>query len=249
MDPEIQSEDGFAPKFEALWGALGAVVAAYFGSTSLLLAWIALSHETTHAGTLSVGDLVSSSLGTWLGFLGGALLASRIRGTGSIRRDYSFALRPLVDVPVGIVAGLALQVIILPAIYLPLQPLIPDLQKKLSGPANYITSAGHGSSMVVVGLVLVVCAPLVEEVFFRGLLLQSISYRLRNLGHRTNTILTVLLSAIGFGIAHVEPLQLLGLTAVGVVLASLRIRFDRLGPGIVTHATFNFITFASLYHR
>ncbi len=250
MQSDREPSLGYAPEFSAIWGALGAIVVAYVASTVLLLAWIALSGEVVHTGSLTVGDLVSSSIGTWIGFLGAAVIVSRTRGTHSMRRDYCISIRPLVDVPLGVVAGLILQFFILPAIYLPLEPLIPNLQTKLSGPANYITSAGHGStSMLLVGVVIVIGAPIVEEIFFRGLLLQSISVKLSGLSRRTGNFLSVLISAVAFGIAHVEPLQLLGLTAVGIVLATLRIKFNRLGPGMITHATFNFITFAALYHH
>ncbi len=236
----------YEPGFSSIWGALLAIVVAYAFSSMFLLAWIALSGEKVSATSLTAGDLVSSSLGTWLGFFGAAWMASRRLGTGSLRRDYSAYIRLPVDIPVGVIAGLVLQFAILPIVYLPLEPLIPDLQKKLSGPATYITSAGRGWTVVLVGLVIVVGAPIVEEVFFRGLLLQSISYKLRNLRKWRANILAVLLSAIGFGLAHVEPLQLLGLVAVGIVLGALRIYYKRLGPGMVAHATFNLVTFIAL---
>ena len=236
----------YEPGFSSIWGALLAIVVAYAFSSIFLLGWMALSGEKVSATSLTAGDLVSSSLGTWLGFFGAAWVTSRRLGTGSLRRDYSVYIRPLVDVPVGVVSGLVLQFAILPLVYLPLEPLIPNLQQKLSGPATYITSAGHGWTVALVGLVIVVGAPVVEEIFFRGLLLQSISYKLRNLRRRRANVISVLLSAIGFGIAHVEPLQLLGLVAVGIVLGTLRIFYKRLGPGMVAHATFNLITFIAL---
>ena len=236
----------YEPGFSSIWGALLAIVVAYAFSSIFLLAWMAISGEKVSATNLTAGDLVSSSLGTWLGFFGAAWTTSRRLGTGSLRRDYSAYVRPLVDVPVGVVSGLVLQFAILPLIYLPLEPLIPDLQKKLSGPATYITSAGRGWTVALVGLVIVVGAPIVEEIFFRGLLLQSISYKLRNLRRWRANVISVLLSAIGFGLAHVEPLQLLGLVAVGIILGALRIYYKRLGPGMVAHATFNLITFLAL---
>ncbi len=249
MEPDKELDKGYAPEFSTIWGAILAIVVAYIASTALLLLWIAVSGEVVHSGSLTIGDLISSSMGTWIGFFGAAVIASRTRGTHSMRADYGISIRPMVDVPLGIVSGLALQFLVLPAIYLPLEPLIPHLQSKLSGPANYITSAGHGAGILAVGLVIVVGAPIVEEIFFRGLLLQSISVKLARFGKRRGAIFSVLLSSVAFGIAHVEPLQLLGLTAVGIVLATLRIKFNRLGPGMITHATFNFITFAALYHK
>ena len=54
--------------------------------------------------------------------------------------------------------------------------------------------------------------------------------------------IAVLVSAVAFGLAHLEVLQLLGLTAFGVVLGVLAERWRRLGPGIFAHATFNAVT-------
>jgi membrane protease YdiL (CAAX protease family) len=54
------------------------------------------------------------------------------------------------------------------------------------------------------------------------------------------------LTAVCFGLAHFEALQLIGLVGFGVVLGSLAWRTGRLGPGIVAHAAFNAVTFVAL---
>ncbi len=239
------ASDGFDPQFGSVTFATIAIVVALLLSNIFLTAWVFFSHEKFNVNAISASDLLASSIGTWTGFLGSAYLVSRKRGTGSMIVDYSISVEPI-DLIIGVVMGVLLQYVVVPLAYLPFESFVPHLQQKLSGPANEITGAGHGLGIILVGLILVVFAPFAEEVFFRGFFLQSISFQLKNRSKTQNMFFTVLFSALGFGIAHAEPLQLLGLVLVGIVLAILRIRFNRLGPSLVTHATFNLVTFLAM---
>ncbi|MHB1853573.1 MAG: CPBP family intramembrane glutamic endopeptidase, partial [Acidimicrobiales bacterium] len=102
----------------------------------------------------------------------------------------------------------------------------------LGQPAQTITGLAHGWGDVVLVLVVVVGAPVVEELFFRGLLLRSLQARIGSVG-------AVIVSGLLFGLAHFEPLQLPVLALFGVVLGVLALRTGRLGPGICAHAAFN----------
>ena len=103
----------------------------------------------------------------------------------------------------------------------------------LGGPAFRETAAVHGPGRVVLLYILLAAgAPLVEELFFRGLLLRGLLARLPG-------IPSVLVSAVLFAVAHFELLQFAGLAAFGAVLGLLSWRSGRLGPGVVAHATFN----------
>lgn len=84
-------------------------------------------------------------------------------------------------------------------------------------------------------------APLVEELFFRGLLLRAL------LG-RTPVPVAVVISALLFGLAHFEAVQFAGLAAFGVILALLAWRTGRLMPGIGAHAAFNMAAVFSVVH-
>jgi membrane protease YdiL (CAAX protease family) len=68
----------------------------------------------------------------------------------------------------------------------------------------------------------------------------------RSLARRFGPVVAVLGSAVAFGLAHFELLQLAALILFGVVLALLAERTGRLGPGIVAHATFNAATVLTL---
>ncbi len=93
-------------------------------------------------------------------------------------------------------------------------------------------------------------APIMEEVFYRGLVYRSLS---RVFGQRFDvsktklvTILSILLSALWFGAIHLQPLQFPLLFLVGVVCATLTMKFGRLGPAIFVHMGFNLLTVVSL---
>ena len=82
---------------------------------------------------------------------------------------------------------------------------------------------------ILIAIPLVVAAPIVEELVFRGVLYR---YLRGGLG----VLLAVLLSALVFAVLHVviPPLFLMG-----IVLAALAQRTNSLLPGIVLHATNN----------
>jgi membrane protease YdiL (CAAX protease family) len=82
---------------------------------------------------------------------------------------------------------------------------------------------------------------MVEELFFRGLVLRSL------LG-RTPVPVALVGSALLFALAHFEAAQFAGLAAFGVVLAVLAWRTGRLTPGIGAHAAFNTVAVLSVVH-
>jgi len=72
---------------------------------------------------------------------------------------------------------------------------------------------------------------------------------LRSLQRRFGDVWAVAGSAVVFGLAHFEPLQLPALVALGVILGMLAVSTKRLGPSIFTHAGFNLVTMIALWLR
>lgn len=184
----------------------------------------------------SLGLLVVILVAQWTALTGALLIASRRKGAGSLAEDFGFRLERR-DVVPGLLIGLASQFVLLPLLYLPVRLLDPDLD--LSEPARRLTGLGQGWGVVVLALCVVVGSPVVEELFFRGLLQRS-------LARRFGPAWAVGLSALAFGAVHAQPLQFLGLVAFGVVLGLLAQRHGRLGPALVAHAAFNAATVAVL---
>ncbi|MGH9246412.1 MAG: lysostaphin resistance A-like protein [Acidimicrobiales bacterium] len=175
----------------------------------------------------------------WAGLLGIPLWAARTKGNGA-RTDFGLWMRPL-DAPVGLAIGVALQLLVIPAIYYPLFRLTPLTSEDVSAPAEALASDADGPlGVVLLVLLVVIGAPLAEEVFYRGLLLRS--FARRGMGAASAVALTSVL----FGLSHFLIIQLPALLAFGLVAATLAERTDRLGPSVWAHVGFNATTVTAL---
>ncbi|MGH3026228.1 MAG: lysostaphin resistance A-like protein, partial [Gaiellaceae bacterium] len=207
----------------------------------------------------------------WVGLVGAVLLAHRIfRATSEtegaaehrpdtriaahrpgsfflseIRHDFGVALRP-VDLAVGVCAGLAGQYVLTPLLELPLAPFVPHLFTRLSEPANSLTNGVNGVDFVILGLLVCLGSPVVEELYFRGLILRALLGKTARLPRGLAIAGPVVLSGVFFGLVHFEPIELLALSGFGALLALLAWVSGRLGPGFIAHVTFNTATFVTL---
>ena len=203
---------------------------------SLLTAAIAESATGYHASSsapLPVAVIVANVAGLWAGLLAAAVYASRAHGTGSLSTDFGWRMDAWWELPAGAAIGLACQYVLIPLLYLPFESFDRSLSHQLSQPVHRDTGAAHTVPEVAILLVfLAFGAPLIEELFFRGLLLRAL------LG-RMPVPFAVVLSSVLFGLAHFEAVQFAGLAAFGVVLAYLAWRTRRLGMSIGAHIAFN----------
>lgn len=213
------------------WG-LGDAFAGFFAGFFLSVLCGSVWIQATGSDRVTLGLTTVTLVGQWAGMGGAVALACRRKGSGNLATDFGLRIETR-DIAPGIVAGLVSQLVLIPLLYLPLHLLGADLD--VSEKAREVTDLGKGSGIGLLAACIVVGAPLVEELFFRGLLQRSVH---RRLGPRW----AVAISAVMFGIAHFQPVQLLGLTAFGVVLAVLAQRAGRLGPSLIAHMTFNATT-------
>jgi CAAX protease family protein len=175
-----------------------------------------------------------AQLGLWVGLLGACRIAVRRHGTGSLR-DLGLRMRG-VDLALGVGFGAALLVgvgtlaLVLEriGIHPHRQGLVDPMER---GPLT----------VVVILFVAVIGAPFVEELFFRGLLLSGLVQRFGVVGG-------ILAQAAIFGAVHLGPTDARGnlgvfllIAPVGAVLGVLRVRYRRLGTGMITHAVYNAI--------
>jgi hypothetical protein len=192
--------------------------------------------------------VISTLIGLWIGFVGAPLWASFMVGTGSIVRDMGLRFRPW-DPLIGIAAGLGGQFILITLLYLPWEHFDPGLSQKLAQPAKHLTGGFPGVDLAVIAVLTVVVVPVVEELFFRGLVLRGFVRLFAGAGRIVGPVLAVTATGIVFGLAHFELLELLGLAAFGIVLSVMAYRFKRLGPGIFAHATFNLAAILDIAHQ
>ncbi|MDA8038018.1 MAG: CPBP family intramembrane metalloprotease, partial [Actinomycetota bacterium] len=112
----------------------------------------------------------------------------------------------------------------------------------LGHPTTQLLGSTSGAGLVVLSILVCAGSPLVEELFFRGLVLRALLGRLEHLGQRLAPALSIVLSGLVFALAHFEALQLIGLAGFGIVLGYLAFRTGRLGSSIVAHVAFNSTT-------
>jgi membrane protease YdiL (CAAX protease family) len=214
--------------------ALGTAIAGYAIGLGLSFV-LQLVHWAVGEPGGEPSGLIFGQSGLWAGLIGACVVVSRRRGTRSLIRDFAFRFRPI-DLAfglVGLVAGrIAAAIAISPIIF-----LLDEIEQPESGVFDNVTGA-PGGWLVIVGIV-AIGAPLVEELFFRGLLQPRLVGRW-GLGWG------IAVTSVLFGAAHLTgwqgPITLvyaLSIVGVGAVFGMLRHYTDRLGPSIVAHAMLN----------
>jgi membrane protease YdiL (CAAX protease family) len=235
-----------APASGNRWGLgaaiIGFAVGLVFSAVAAAIAEAATGYHPSSTSSIPVAVTAADVAGLWLGLIGAVLFASRVQGQGDLGRDYGWGLGRWWDLPVGAAIGLACQYILIPLLYLPFEHIDRNLSHQLSQPARNDSGAAHTvASISVLVLFIAVGAPIVEELFFRGLLLRSL------LGH-TPPAVAIVISALLFALAHFEAIQFAGLAVFGVVLGVLAWRTRRLTPGIGAHAAFNAAALIAVVH-
>ncbi len=232
------------PETPAQAGLLAAV-GAFLGGTLLsgLLLGIAGAATGYRQGAHQSVPLAVTAfglLGLWAGLVGGIILYGRFWAQDSLRKDLGLYFKVPFDVAIGLVAGVGTQLVLIPLLYFPFEQADPTLRHRLEAPAKTDTAGVHGAWQIsVLFLLLAVGAPVVEELFFRGLLMRSLT-------RWKGPLVGIGASAVVFGLAHFELLQLPALLLFGLILGTLAYKTGRLGPGIVAHAAFNAVTVITL---
>lgn len=177
--------------------------------------------------------LLGSFAALWLGFSLAVLFA--VRATPGGWRDLlPIQIRWRTDLPLALILLVTIQGGSF-AISLVLEAL--GISTKALGNTGFLSSVEPAYLPFII-LATVLGAPIVEELFFRGLTLRV---AMRSVGMVAGVIITSLL----FGFMHLQAslaasIYTVSMTAmVGVALALLRIRTGRLGTSIVAHVLFN----------
>lgn len=121
---------------------------------------------------------------------------------------------------------------------LDLLPVLPSTPVTLSSVEQSIISRDP-IAMALYALVLVVCAPLWEEIVFRGFLLPSLTKYMP-------VWCSILVSAIAFALAHFNVQRMLPLIFLGIVMGVIYTRSRNLLPAMLLHSLWNGFVFLDL---
>lgn len=212
-------------------GIVTALIAFVVGAAGGLAVALVVASDDRHRAA----QIALSSAALWAALVAGCVLVSRRRGTGSLVRDYAFRFR-WSDLGLGLagsVAGRLVSSAFVTPIPLPSRSL-NDVDQ-----ARFGHSIEGTATWVVLIAVTCVGAPLVEELFFRGLVQTS-------LVGRYGPVAGIGMASLLFGAAHLIAWDGVWTLAYawavvggGVVLGTTYHLTKRLGTSIVAHALFN----------
>jgi membrane protease YdiL (CAAX protease family) len=157
-------------------------------------------------------------------------------GTGNPVHDFvehyavTFRRIDLVGIPAGVLGQLA----IVPLVYVPLRAIWSDTfsESELEERARELADKASGWTIVLLVVVVVIGAPLVEELVYRGLLQRSMSAVL-------GVVPALVVMSIWFALMHPTPVEWPGLVVAGALFGAGLALTGRIGPSILTHAAFN----------
>ncbi|MEP7203525.1 MAG: CPBP family intramembrane glutamic endopeptidase [Ilumatobacteraceae bacterium] len=175
--------------------------------------------------------------GLWAPMLVGMwLLIDRFGRPRSTRRsfadEYGLRFKPidLSGVPIGVLS----QLVAVQVLYWPLERAWPDTfsRTRVERNARDLYDQAHGGWLVGLVAIVVIGAPFVEELMYRGLLQRAAVRRL-------NDTVAIIAVAAFFALIHLRWVELPGLFVFGLILGVCALRTGRLGMSIVAHMAFN----------
>ena len=212
---------------------LGAWVVAYLGAGVVSAVVVGVTgHLDTPAHAVPTWAMAVSIVAMWLTML--TLLHRFVPSMPTLSVASVRTWFRAKDAIVGIPLGVATQVVLVNVVNWPLHKIWPDTfnSDEVTRRATDLVDNATGIWLVVLALVVVVGAPIVEEVVYRGTLQPT-------LVSAWGTRIGIAVVAVVFAAIHQSGVEFPGLLAVALVFGIARHRTGRLGLSIVTHMAFN----------
>ncbi len=207
-------------------------LAAWVGGNVVASFVVAATGKTAGEVDTPVWVTLVGSLALWAPMVLVLVEVGRRYGTGSVAEDYRLRFAPvdLIGLPVGFLS----QLVLLKLVYWPLEAIWPSTfsTPRMEENARTLYDSAQGGWLVVLVLIVVVGAPLVEELLYRGLL-QGAFVR------QVDEIVSVVAVAAWFAIIHFRPVEYPGLFVFGLVLGTCSLVTRRLGMSVLAHVAFN----------
>lgn len=220
--------------------AATAWLVSWLGGNLLAVAALgALGRSGTSTSSSSASAIIApvwvtlvAALSLWVPMIVVLTGVSHRYGSGRFLTDYRLRMRPidLLGIPIGIAAQLGL----LRLVYWPLEALWPEAfgADRLENSARELYDSANGGWVIVLVAIVVVGAPVVEELVYRGLLQGAFSRCMP-------PILSIPVVAAWFALIHFRPVEYPGLFAFGLVAGTCAWRTGRLGMSVWAHVAFN----------
>ncbi len=222
----------------AVFGWFAAFVLGVLGAVSVVAV---AGYSGTPVDEVPLWVTVVGQVPLWAAQVAVLVAISRVWGTGRWRDDFGVHARAvdLVGLPVGVV----LQLVFVPLLYEAID--VSGLDRVLridvdavESSARSLTDRAQGFGVVLLFVLVVIGAPVIEELFFRGLVLRSIRNRLRD-------PIALVGSSVMFAAIHFNWTTFPALLMFGLVVGYAAQRTGRLGMAIAIHAGFNGTTVLS----
>ncbi len=216
--------------------ALAAAVEPPRGQTGRLVAWgvlVGLLAAASYAGRLAGGDTPDDLLYLWSTFVG-ALVQYGVMLILILAIAHGFDRRLLaLEAPIarGRAVGLAaVALVVIVAAAAALSPFLDAGDEQGLVPKTWDSS--RAAPFLANAAVVVIVAPFVEELLFRGL---GFGLLIPFVG----PLAAIVITGVAFGLAHGLVLGLPVLSIFGITLGWLRRRTGSVYPGMIVHSLFN----------
>ena len=223
------------PDPQLSWGVRHVIYGWLLGQVAVILVVIAINAFDSGIDlddpSLEITAILQAAL--WVGTLGIPMWLYLVKGVSWKEFGWEFQKN---DILPGLLIGLGTQ-IAAGLLYLPLVLIFDGID--VSEPARELVDKATGFGVFLLFLVVAIGAPLVEELFYRGLTLKAFEKKMSNR-------LALVLSSLVFAIAHLQLIQFPALFLFGFVAGYLARKYDRLGRAVLAHVGFNTTTVVAL---
>ncbi len=207
-------------------------VGAWVGAQLLTAITLVIFGETGEPSTIPIGVLAVALTVTWSAYVAAMWFASERAGTADPIADFGIVVVPRDLIGLGI--GVLAQLVVVRLVYLPLEGIWPKTftDDELQRNAEDLVDRAGGITTLLLFVIVVIGAPIVEELFYRGLLQRSLLARF------DDTLVVVGVAAV-FAIVHFRPVEYPGLFVFGLIVGAAAKLTGRLGMPIAIHVGFN----------
>jgi len=216
----------------AIGVAAVAWLAAWVVAQLLITSVLAVTGESADEFPSSIRILAVALFASWMAYLAMLWVVAQRVGSGDFRADYAVAFdgRDLVAIPIGVLT----QLVIVPVAYVPLRSIWSDTftADRLEERTRDLVDVAGDSSLLLLAVLVVVGAPLVEELVYRGLIQRSLAARI-------SEPLALVAASLWFAVIHFRLLELPGLFVAGLVFGACLLVTGRLATAMIAHAAFN----------